>query len=74
MGKVKELLMPENRDQYVFMKKLDVTNEYDRTGVRIECTGESNLSDLLEAFEEFLKASGFIFRGQIELVDDTDDQ
>lgn len=54
-----------------FLKTPDPLNEYDQTGVTVTSTSDV-LPDVLEAFEGFLHAAGFVFTGaSLRLVDDT---
>lgn len=38
--------------------------------VTVEVHSDSNLSEVVEAFESFLKATGFVFEGRLEIVED----
>lgn len=55
---------------YKFIKIADRTNVYDSTNVLITVPNpDTDLTTLLQAFERFLQASGFIINGTIELVE-----
>jgi hypothetical protein len=55
---------------YKFIKTLDESNNFDKTNVTIELPhNEQCLDDLLEAFQDFLKACGFAI-DKIEAVKD----
>ena len=59
---------------YKFIKTHDPENKHDITDVIIETThNELSIPDLLEVFEEFLKASGFVFKGHIDIVESDDE-
>lgn len=47
----------------------DPKNEYDHVSVTIT-TETSSLKGLLEAFESYLKATGFHFDGVVDIVND----
>lgn len=55
---------------YKLIKTIDEKNKFDKTTVTIEIPhNEVTIVDLLDAFEEFLKACGFHFSGELDLVD-----
>jgi hypothetical protein len=55
---------------YKLIKTIDPENQFDRTNVTIEIPhSDAGLVELLEAFQEFLRACGFQFSGEIDLVD-----
>lgn len=54
--------------KYKFIKYKDKHNEFDTTNVLIQ-TETVILDDLLESFKEFLLASGYSIKGDIEIVD-----
>lgn len=57
---------------YKFIKTPDRENPvYDKTEVVFTSTHDS-LNELIEEFERFLRASGFYFKGQLDLVDRED--
>ena len=56
-------------NEYKFIKKRDLNNDYDTTNVEITCHTSSR-SDLLDAFQEFIFACGFRFKGELEFVED----
>lgn len=59
---------------FVFEKKIDPTNEFDTTNVRFEVpNSDIKLTDLLQAFEDFLKASGFGLNGYVGIKNDSED-
>ena len=55
--------------RYIFKKEKDLDNKFDTTAVEITVDTES-LPNILMAFEEFLKGSGFSIRGTLEIVED----
>lgn len=55
--------------KYKFVKYKDIENSYDTTKVIIQLDANS-LPELLEAFEDFLRASSFSFDGHLEIVKD----
>jgi len=55
--------------KYTFQSEKDTNNKYDTTNV-IMITESDSLGDLLEAFECFLKANTFAFKGRVDIVDD----
>lgn len=57
---------------YTFKKDRDTTNKFDTTNVVIECDTES-LSDLVDAFNDFLVACGFSRNHQVEVVNTTEE-
>ncbi len=60
---------------YKFIKTPDPENHFDRTRVEIEIAdNDIALPDLVEAFQDFLTASGFSFQKQnIEVVEEESD-
>ncbi len=56
--------------KYIFTKNQDINNKFDHTKVQIESDAET-LSEILEAFEYFLKGSGFVFEGHLDIVNDS---
>ena len=56
---------------YVFKKTKDKENPYDQTSIKI-CINSSDatLPDVIQHFECFLRACGFYFDGQLELVEE----
>lgn len=53
--------------KFEFKKTKDLDNRFDITDVSI--SGESDsLSDIIESFEEFLRACGFVIDGSLDLV------
>jgi hypothetical protein len=57
---------------YTFIKRKDPENRFDCTDVKIRVESPS-LNDVLEAFEEFLKACGFHQSGTLDFVEEGDD-
>ena len=59
---------------HTFTKTRDPENPFDHVEVTVKTSAEQ-LSDIVTAFEDYLRATGFHFEGQrLELVDDdTDD-
>lgn len=59
---------------HTFTKTRDLLNHLDHTEVTVKTEAEQ-LSDVVSAFEDYLRGCGFHFEGQrLELVDDdTDD-
>lgn len=53
--------------RFTFIKNTDQSNPYDTTKVIVESNAES-LPVILKDFECFLKASGFVFDGSLEIV------
>jgi len=52
---------------YKFIKEQDLDNQYDTTRVEVQCNATS-LPDILEAFESFLRGSGYVFTGTLDIV------
>ena len=55
---------------YTFKKDSDPNNEFDNTEVEVVIRTHT-LPDIIEAFESFLTASGFILGGTLEVVSNT---
>lgn len=55
--------------KYIFIKKPDENNQYDISTVTIELETDTK-SDLIEHFEDFLKACGYVIRGYITEVEE----
>lgn len=55
--------------KYIFIKEQDKENHFDTTTVRIESDTE-DLMTLLNDFEDFLRGSGFHFKGNLEIIND----
>ena len=55
--------------KHIFIKEKDKENQYDKTRVQIEVDTDS-LPDLVEAFEEYLKACGFHFDGSLDFQEE----
>lgn len=49
----------------------NVINDYD---VTVKIDPQLNLSDVLESFERFLKACGYVFDGHVEIVSESEDE
>lgn len=45
----------------------------DGKSVTIELDQDSDLDDMLEAFDSFLKASGYGFKGKVEIVEEQEE-
>ena len=59
-----------DRPMHTFHKTCDPANRHDTSEVIVRTEAEE-LSNLVNAFEDYLRACGFYFHGQrIELVDD----
>jgi hypothetical protein len=58
--------------RYTFIKEKDFKNVFDSTKVTVEIDCVS-LNEVLEAFEDFLKGSGFILKGKVEIIEDEND-
>ena len=43
--------------------------EYLQTSVQMSISSEATLSDMLEFFTNFLRASGFVFEGSLKIID-----
>jgi len=57
----------------IFKKTRDPQNEFDRTEVEfIVQDNDAEIGDLTIEFERFLKACGFVFQGEVDIVDDTE--
>lgn len=52
---------------HTFSYTPDPDNPHDKNTVSIS-TNADNLLDLVEAFERYLKATGFVFDGQLDIV------
>ena len=59
--------VPESEEKYTATRSLDMTID-----------SEQPVYDIIEAFSEFLKASGYMFKGRIEIISEeeaeTEDQ
>ena len=59
--------VPESEEKYTATRSLDMTVD-----------SEQPVYDIIEAFSEFLKASGYVFKGRIEMISEeeaeTEDQ
>lgn len=55
--------------KYVFTKHRDKENQFDTTDVEITCYS-CDRTELCEAFEEFLLACGFKFKGNVDIVEE----
>ena len=59
--------VPESEEKYTATRSLDMTID-----------SEQPVYDIIEAFSDFLKASGYMFKGRIELISEeeaeTEDQ
>ena len=59
--------VPESEEKYTATRSLDMTIDSEQT-----------VYDIIEAFSDFLKASGYMFKGRIELISEeeaeTEDQ
>ena len=56
-----------------FYKSHDPDNKYDRTDVLLQTDNQASIDDLVEMFEEFLKACGYHYAGHFEIVEDDDE-
>jgi hypothetical protein len=55
--------------KYIFIKKPDENNQYDISTITFEFQTVDK-SDLLENFEDFLKACGYVIKGYITEVEE----
>jgi len=56
-----------------FIKTHDEKNKFDTTDVEIKLPlGEITLTETIEAFEEFLKACGYVYDGHLDFIEDED--
>lgn len=55
--------------KYIFKKLKDESNKFDTATVEITVETE-DLGEVLQAFEEFLKGSGFHFKGSVDISDE----
>jgi hypothetical protein len=55
--------------KYIFIKKPDENNQYDISTVTFEFQTVDK-SDLIENFEDFLKACGYVIKGYITEVEE----
>lgn len=55
-----------------FSKSHNPENRYDvsDTFFSLQISSESSLDDVLETFEDFLRAGRFVFKGHVAIVDD----
>ncbi len=52
-----------------FIKTLDPDNKHDTTNVTIELPySDIGLNEAIEAFDEFLKACGYVYDGKLDIV------
>ena len=66
-----EFVIRETPYTDIFIKKIDGHNNHDQHTVEIEIpNSDVDLEKMLEVFEYFLKASGFSFKGTLDLVED----
>jgi hypothetical protein len=53
-----------------FTKLKDESNDFDESNVTFEIpNNDLSIPDILEEFEKFLKACGYVFEGYLDLVD-----
>jgi hypothetical protein len=55
--------VPESEEKYTATRSIDMTID-----------SEQPVYDIIEAFSEFLKASGYMFKGRIELISEEEAQ
>lgn len=56
---------------YKFIKTKDPDNKFSITNVEIQTVhDELTITDLLEVFEDFLRACGYQFKGKLDIIDD----
>ena len=53
---------------YEFRKSADPDNPYDHTSIRMS-TNTVSLDEVLETFENYLRACGFVFDGRVDIVE-----
>lgn len=58
---MKEFIIKDHSDKFSAVADIEVIVKID---------SHSNLTDVLESFERFLKACGYYFDGRLEIVDD----
>ena len=56
-----------------FIKERDNENEYDNTAIQFKTIAEC-LPEVLEDFESFLRACGYIFDGSLQVVSDISEE
>jgi hypothetical protein len=61
--------MNNPKHKYKFIKTSPENDQYDDTDVSVS-TNSITLEPLLDTFESFLKACGYVFSGKLEIVDD----
>lgn len=57
--------------RYRFTKEIDPDNRFDLDRVVVE-TDTTCLGDVISTFENFLRACGYSFNGNLEIVEDED--
>ena len=53
-----------------FYKSHDPDNQFDVSDVLLQIPNDSNLDEICETFERFLRACSFCFNGQIGIIED----
>jgi hypothetical protein len=53
---------------YKFIKLPDEDNKFDSSSIEMVITKDVSLPDLLQEFECFLKACGFVFEGELDII------
>jgi hypothetical protein len=53
-----------------FYKSHDPENHFDVSDVLLQIPNDSNLDEICETFERFLRACSFCFNGQIGIIED----
>jgi ABC-type uncharacterized transport system substrate-binding protein len=55
--------------KFIFQSERDKDNNHDVTNVILTVESD-NLEEIIEGFEDFLKANGFCFKGYLDFVGD----
>ena len=53
-----------------FYKSHDPDNQFDVSDVLLQIPNDSNLDEICETFELFLRACSFVFSGHVKIIED----
>ena len=55
--------------KYKFIKLIDKDNEFDNTQLTMDVEA-TTIDEILKAFQDFLKGSGFVFDGIMDIIEE----
>lgn len=58
----------DNTEQYVRAMNIGYASINPVQSIEMTLSGETSLTEMLQSFEQFLRASGFYFDGQLDIV------